>query len=63
MQLAIDRLIAENRLHVIASLGKRNRLHKFIHAVILADGLPIRDPAVARIVGSKGVRSLAVELI
>ena len=63
MQRAIDRLIPENRLHVIASLGERNRFHKFVHTVIFTDRLPIRYPAVACIVGSKGIRSLAVKLI
>ena len=63
IQLTIDRLVAQNRLHVIARLSKGNRFHKLIHAVILADRLPIRYPAVARIVGSKGVRSLAVKLV
>ena len=61
MQLAVDRFITENRLHIIARLCKRNRFYKFIHAVILANRLPIGYPAVARIVSGKCVRSLAVK--
>ncbi len=34
-----------------------------IHAVILADGLPVRHPAVPRIVGSEGIRRLTVKLV
>src|ERR1700689_2125320 len=63
VQLTIDRLIAHDRLHIVARLSKRNRFHKLIHAVILADRLPIRYPAVTRVVGGKGVRSLAVKLV
>src|SRR3984885_6961059 len=63
IQLAIDGLIAHNRLHILARLSKRNGFHKLIHAVILADRLPIRHPAVARVIGGKGIRSLAVKLV
>ena len=63
VQFAVDLLVIDDRLYVLAGFRERDRLDEFVHVAIMADGLPIDYALVSRVIGGEGVSRVTAELV